>query len=76
MKKKPIINYVAIVAILMLTLGAAYLYKKRSEKIQNEDTYKVADENPDEIVDGIHVRTGLIAAEGLQEVSTNFTTSL
>jgi hypothetical protein len=74
MKKKPIISYVAIVAILMLTLCAVYLYKKQSEKIQNEDTYKVADENPDEIVDGIHVRTGLIAAEGLQEVITNCTT--
>ncbi|MDC6405464.1 MULTISPECIES: monoheme cytochrome C [Maribacter] len=74
MKKKPIIRYIAIAAILMLTLGVVYLYKKQSEKTQYEDTYEVADENPDEIVDGIHVRTGLVAAEGLQEVITNCTT--
>lgn len=74
MKKKPIISYVAIAAILMLTLGAVYLYIMQLERTQKDDTYEVLDENPDEIVDGIHVRTGLIAAEGLQEVITNCTT--
>ncbi|KAA2217125.1 monoheme cytochrome C [Maribacter flavus] len=74
MKKKPIIRYVTIAAFLMLPLGAVYLYKKQSEKTQNEDSYEVGDENLDEIVDGIHVRTGLVAADGLQEVITNCTT--
>lgn len=73
MKKKSIYFYFAIATLIILAFGITLYFRKHSES-KDSDATLVDVENPDQILDGIHVRTGLVAADGLQEVITNCTT--
>lgn len=76
--KKPVTIYLTIAVLLLLSVGVAFFFLKDSEMKSISDTNSVeADptvEDPDLIVEGVHVRTGLVDAKGLQEVITNCTT--
>lgn len=73
--KKPIYTYVAVLTLVSIVLGA-FWFLGDFEITNNKDTdlLKIETDSTNQIVDGIHVRTGLVAAEGLQEVITNCTT--
>lgn len=56
----------------LVFLGSYFLTQKTDS--QENNYVKVPEEDPDRIENGIHVRTGLIEADGLTEVVTNCTT--
>ena len=76
MNRKPIHTYLAIAALVLISMGVIFLFIRDSEVVTNATPElidnEVDDSNP--IVDGIHVSTGLIEGEGLEEVVTNCTT--
>ena len=76
MKNIPKYTYLAIVALLLISLGLIFLFLKNSEAGTNNNPELIDNTSDDQnlIVDGIHVRTGLVEGEGLEEVVTNCTT--
>lgn len=76
MIRKPIHTYLAIAALVLISLGVIFLFIRDSE-VKTDDTMELIDNGVDgqnPIVDGIHVSTGLVEGEGLEEVVTNCTT--
>ena len=76
MNRKPIHIYLAIAALVLISLGVIFLFIRDSE-VKTDDTMELIDNGVDDqnpIVDGIHVSTGLVEGEGLEEVVTNCTT--
>ncbi|RRQ48550.1 monoheme cytochrome C [Maribacter algicola] len=76
--KKQLTIYLSIAGLLLLLIGAIFFFLNESEIKSTGGTHLVEVEpkveNPDLIVEGVHVRTGLVDAVGLQEVITNCTT--
>ncbi|MBQ4915225.1 monoheme cytochrome C [Maribacter sp. MMG018] len=62
-----------VVAFLFLFIGTGVWYLVGPEESEEEVT-DITEMDPDKVENGIHVRTGLIEAEGLQEVINNCTT--
>ncbi len=60
----------AMLVLLGLVVGCIYLITTRGKETEY---MKVPEVDPDRIEDGIHVRTGLIEADGLAEVVTHCT---
>ncbi|MDC6388622.1 monoheme cytochrome C [Maribacter sp. PR1] len=76
MIRKPIHTYLAIAALVLISLGVIFLII-RDSGVETDDTMELIDNGVDDqnpIVDGIHVSTGLVEGEGLEEVVTNCTT--
>ena len=76
MIRKPIHTYLAIAALVLISLGVIFLFI-RDSGVETDDTMELIDNGVDDqnpIVDGIHVSTGLVEGEGLEEVVTNCTT--
>ena len=69
-KPHPLYKVLIIACSVLILLGifAVYLYGPVESQV------KVSQIDPELIVEGIHVRTGLVADDGLQTVITNCTT--
>ncbi|UWX56295.1 hypothetical protein NYZ99_08785 [Maribacter litopenaei] len=74
--KKSTYAFLAFLALVFMILGVTFLFLKDSKNSSSKDSNltEVEIDSSDQIVDGIHVGTGLVEAEGLQEVITNCTT--
>lgn len=69
-KANPGFKVIIIICTVFVLLGITALYFYGPDESQ----IKVGEVDPEIIEDGIHVRTGLIADDGLQTVITNCTT--
>lgn len=69
-KRTTSINKILIVIFTLFVLGttALYFYDLNPEPIE-----KLVTVDPEKIENGVHVRTGLVASDGLQTVITNCT---
>ncbi len=75
MKKKSLYTYLSVTALVLVFLGVFLLLSNDSDVQSKEEELTDSDtKNPDLIVNGIHIRTGLVEGEGLTEVITNCTT--
>jgi hypothetical protein len=66
----PVYKFLIIICTVFILLGITALYFYGPDESQ----VKVSEVDTELIEDGIHVRTGLIAADGLQTVINNCTT--
>ncbi|PIB38945.1 monoheme cytochrome C [Maribacter sp. 4G9] len=75
MRNKSLYIYLSVTALVLVFFGVFLWVSNDSEANSKEVELTDSDaNNPDLIVNGIHVRTGLVEGEGLTEVITNCTT--
>ena len=65
--------YRLLIVVCVLALASGILIVYVNDGFNSEGEYTVADNDPDRIENGVHVRTGLVDAPGLQETVNNCT---
>ena len=72
-KSRQLYRFLIVVCALAFSAGVVVFYLKE-ESPQSEEYLEISEKNPNRIENGIHARTGLVDAPGLQETVNNCTT--